>query len=336
MLGQSATPARLAQQYLFGLAWGVTPALWFLALRSVMGAVGRPEPILWITLAAIPANALLVYLLIYGGLGLPRLELLGVGLGTTAVNFGTFLAALWFAIHRKPFQTYKLFGHIWRVDWLLMRQLVSIGAPISVAFLMEYGLFSAAALLMGMISTSALAAHQIALQITAILFMIPFGISMAATVRVGHAVGRRDAGGVGRAGMIAALLGIILALLLTLLVVLARFAIPRFFLGAAASNADAVIELAAQLLLVGATFFVTDAVQSIAVGALRGMKDTAIPLLFAALSYWLIGFTAAYVLAFLAGLGAVGVWIGLSCGTAVYPILLVWRFRRLVRTLEFA
>jgi MATE family multidrug resistance protein len=336
MLGQSATPARLAQEYLFGLAWGVTPALWFLALRSVMGAVGRPEPILWITLAAIPANALLVYLLIYGGLGLPRLELLGVGLGTTAVNFGTFLAALWFAIHRKPFRTYQLFGHIWRVDWLLMRQLVSIGAPISLAFLMEYGLFSAAALLMGMISTSALAAHQIALQITAILFMIPFGISMAATVRVGHAVGRRDAGGVGRAGMIAALLGIILALLLTLLVVLARFAIPRFFLGAAASNADAVIELAAQLLLVGATFFVTDAIQSIAVGALRGMKDTAIPLLFAALSYWSIGFTAAYALAFLAGLGAVGVWIGLSCGTAVYAILLVWRFRRLVRTLEFA
>jgi MATE family multidrug resistance protein len=190
-LGQAPVPAHLAQQYLFGLAWGVAPALWFIAIRSFMGAVNRPEPVLWITLAAIPANALLVYLLIYGEFGLPRLGLFGAGLATALVNFATFLAALWIATRRKPFGDYRVLTRLWRIDWSLMRQLVVIGAPISVAFLLEYGLFSAAALLMGRISTTALAAHQIALQVTAILFMIPYGIGMAATVRVGHAVGRQ-------------------------------------------------------------------------------------------------------------------------------------------------
>jgi MATE family multidrug resistance protein len=332
-LGQAAVPAHLAQQYLFGLVWGVMPALWFLAIRSFMGAVNRPQPVLWITLAGIPANALLVYLLIYGEWGLPRLGLLGAGIATTLVNFGTFLAAIWFATRRRPFRKYHVLGRIWRIDWILMRQLFVIGAPISIAFLMEYGLFSAAALLMGLIGTTALAAHQIALQVTAILFMVPYGIGMAATVRVGHAAGRNDAAGVKRAGLAAMLLGIAIAATLTLAVICARFPIARFFLGQASGNGEATIDLAAMLLLVGATFFVPDGLQSIVVGSLRGIEDTKVPLLLAAIGYWLVGYTTAYALAFWTRLGAVGVWIGLSCGTIVYTALLILRFRRLVNRL---
>ncbi|WP_024516412.1 MATE family efflux transporter [Bradyrhizobium sp. Tv2a-2] len=334
LLGQAPQAARLAQNYLFGLAWGVAPALWFMAIRSFMGAVNRPQPVLWITLAAIPVNALLVYLLMYGKLGLPRLELFGVGLATTLVNCATFVAALWFATRRKPFRDYHILARLWRFDWPLMRQLFLIGLPISLAFLMEYGMFSAAALLMGVIGTTALAAHQIALQVTAILFMIPFGISMAATVRVGHAVGRNDAPGVRRAGLVAMLLGIAIAVILTFVVVAARLDIAEFFLGDVTENAAATIELATTLLLVGASLFVTDAMQSIAVGSLRGLKDTRVPLLFAGIGYWLIGFCLSCVLGFHTGLGAVGVWIGLSIGTAVYATLLILRFRQLTRRLE--
>jgi MATE family multidrug resistance protein len=215
-----------------------------------------------------------------------------------------------------------------------MRRLVVIGAPISISFLLEYGLFSAAALLMGLISTTALAAHQIALQVTAILFMVPFGIGIAATVRVGHAVGRNDAAAVKRAGFVATLLGMALVSALTLAVILARFAIARFFFGEAAESGGLVIELTATLLMVGATFFVADGIQTVAAGALRGMNDTRIPLLFAAISYWLIGFPAAYGLAFWTGWGAIGVWIGLSIGTAVYAVLLVLRFRLLANRLQ--
>ena len=332
MLGQAPTTARLAQQYLLGLAWGMLPALWFMAIRGFMSAVNRPEPVLWITLAAIPANAALVYVLLYGAFGLPELGLFGVGLASSIVNLATFLAGLWFATRRRPFRKYHVLGHFWRLDWQLMRQLVIIGAPISISFLLEYGLFGAAGLLMGVISTTALAAHQIALQVAAILFMVPFGIAMAATVRVGHAIGRGDAGGVRRAGYIATWLGIVLAAILTLAVIISRFGIAQIFLG---ESTDATAKLSATLLLVGSTFFIADAIQTVAAGALRGMNDTRIPLLFATLSYWLIGFSCACWLGFRTPLGAVGVWIGLSVGTAVYAVLLLLRFRSLTSKLSF-
>ena len=335
-LGQAPAAAHLAQRYLLGLAWGLAPGLCFLAIRGFMGAVNRPEPGLWITLAAIPANAVLVYLLIHGGMGLPRLELLGAGIGASIVNAGMCLAGLWFAHSRRPFKKYHVLGRFWRIDAVLMRQLVIIGAPISMAFLLEYGLFAAAALLMGLISTTALAAHQIALQITAILFMVPFGIGIAATVRVGHAVGRADASAVKRAALVATLLGIVCVSAMTIAVFLGRFAIARFFFGDVAGNVRPVIELTASLLTVGATFFVADGVQTIAAGALRGLNDTRIPLLFAAISYWLVGFTTAVALAFWTGVGAIGVWIGLSCGTAVYAVLLLLRFRLLAQRLPLA
>ena len=329
MLGQAEAPTKLAQQYLLGLVWGATPALWLMAIRGFMGALNRPEPVLWITLAAIPANAVLVYLLIHGAWVLPPLGLFGAGLATTIVNFGMFLAGLWFATARRPFAKYHVLGHLWRVDWAMMRQLIAIGAPISIAFMLEYGLFSAAALLSGLIGTTALAAHQIALQVTAILFMVPYGIGMAATVRVGHAAGRNDADGVKRAGLAAVSLGLLLGAGLTAIVIVGRFAIARFFLGNTAGSGDAAIELAATLLLVAATLFITDGLQTVLAGCLRGLKDTRVPLLFAAIGYWLIGFPAAWALAFRMGFGAVGVWIGLSLGTLVYAALLSLRFLRL-------
>ncbi|CCD85000.1 putative MATE efflux family protein; putative multidrug resistance protein norM (Multidrug-efflux transporter) [Bradyrhizobium sp. ORS 285] len=330
-LGQAPGVAHLAHDYLAGLAWGVAPMLWFLALRSFMGAVNRPEPVLGITLAAIPLNALLVYPLLYGHWGFPQLGLTGVGLATSTVNLATFLAGLWFATFRPPFRDYHVLARLGQIDWSLMRQLLIIGAPISLSFLLEYGLFSAAAILMGLISTAALAAHQIALQITAILFMVPFGISMAATVRVGHAAGRNDAHGVRRAGLMALLLGLVLAIAFTLGIILARFEIVQLFLGSGVANVGATVALADTLLLVGTTFFITDALQTIAVGALRGIKDTRVPLLLAVLGYWLIGFPASYVLGLHTSLGAVGIWIGLSAGTAIYAALLVLRFVRLSR-----
>src|SRR3954447_1646411 len=260
MLGQAPTTAHLAQDYLAGLVWTILPALWFMAIRGFMSAINRPEPILWITLAAIPANALLVYLLLYGPFGLPQLGLFGAGLATSIVNVGTFLAAVWFAAYRRPFRKYHVFGHFWRIDWRLMWKLVVIGAPISMSFLLEYGLFGAAGLLMGLISTSALAAHQIALQVAAILYMVPFGISMAATVRVGHAVGRNDADGVKRAGLVATMLGVALVAALTVAVMAGRFEIAQLFFGEAAAGASEAIALTATLLLVGASFFIADGI----------------------------------------------------------------------------
>ena len=331
-LGQTEHSAALAQRYLLGLAWGIAPALGFVALRGVMGAVNRPQPPLWITIAAIPANAALVYSLIHGLFGLPELGLLGAGLATTIVNFGTFFAALAIVAFRKPFADYHPLAHLWRIDWPLMRQLLAIGAPISISMLMEAGVFAAAALLMGLISTTALAAHQVAYQVTAVLFMVPLGLGMAATVRVGHAFGRNDPAAVRRAGMVAALLGIVLVSALTLGVVLGRHALARLFLDGG-EGTEAAADLLATLLLIGATFFIADGLQTIMAGALRGLNDTGMPLLFAAIAYWDVAFPLAWLLAFNAQLGAVGVWIGLSLGTFVYAALLILRFWLLARRL---
>jgi MATE family multidrug resistance protein len=331
-LGQAPGSAGLAQHYLNGLAWGIAPALGFVALRSLMSAMNRPQAPLWITLAAIPANAVLVYVLIHGLLGLPELGLLGAGLATTLVNLGTFLAALGIVAWRKPYADFRPLAKLWQIDWPLLRELVVLGAPISFAMLMEYGLFSSAALLMGLISTTALAAHQVALQVTAVLFMVPLGIGMAATVRVGHAFGRNEPEAVRRAGLVAALLGIAFGAALTVAVVLGRYALGRLFFGSGVASA-ASIDLTAMLLLVGATFFIADGLQTIMGGALRGLNDTRMTLVFAAIGYWCVAFPVAWVLAFHTALGAAGVWIGLSIGSFVYAGLLILRFRMLTRRL---
>jgi multidrug resistance protein, MATE family len=330
-LGQTPESAALAGRYLLGLSWCMVPAWAFMALRSFMGAVNRPEPALWITLAAVPANFVLAYALIYGAFGLPRLDLLGAGLATTLVNLGMCAAAIWIAYTQAPFRKYRILGRFWRPDWALFRELLRIGGPISGTYSLEFGVFAAAALLMGTIGTTALAAHQIALQTAAVLFMVPFGISMAATVRVGQAAGRRDAVATRRAGFVALGLGAVFMAAMTLIVVLTRHLIPLFFLGADTSTAADTVALAATLLALGSTFFIADGVQTVAAGALRGLNDTRVPLLFAAVSFWAIGFAMSWWLAFHAGYGAVGVWIGLSAGLLVYASLLVWRFQVLTR-----
>jgi MATE family multidrug resistance protein len=327
-LGQSHETATLAQRYLDGIAWCVLPSWFFMTLRNFMGAVNRPEPGLWITLVAIPANTLLAYALIYGAFGLPRLELLGAGLATTIVSIGMCVAAIWVCYARRPFRKYRVLGHWWRADWVLMKQLIAVGAPISGSFLLEYGVFAAAAQLMGWLGTQALTAHQVALQIAAVMFMVPFGIGMAATVRVGHAAGRGDAAATRRAGFCAIALGVAFMAVMTLTVIATRETLPLFFLGRDAPD-PATVALAASLLLFGASFFIADGAQTITAGALRGLNDTRVPLIFAGISFWLVGFTGCWLFGFTLGLGARGIWIGFTLGLVVYAALLIARFHLL-------
>src|SRR5712671_1908443 len=274
--GQSSAAAALAARYLTGLAWSMIPAWCFIALRNFMGAVNRPEPALWVTIAAIPVNGLLAYALINGAFGAPRLDLLGAGLATTLVNVAMCAAAIWICYTCRPFKKYRVLGRFWRADWDLLQQLIAIGLPISGALMLEWGLFASAALLMGWIGAIAL----------------------------------------GAALMVA----------MTAIVVAFHDAIPMLFLGDDSGGNAATARLAATLLLVGASFFVTDGMQTIAAGALRGLNDTRVPMWFAAVSFWLIGFTCVYGLAFPGRLGAVGIWIGFSIAIATFAPLLIYRF----------
>jgi MATE family multidrug resistance protein len=239
------------------------------------------------------------------------------------------VAGVWVCYACRPFKKYRILGRFWIPDWLLFRRMVAIGAPISGTMMLEYGVFAAGALLMGRLGTTELAAHQIAITVASLLFMVPFGVSMAATVRVGHAAGRRDVESTRRAGMAALALGAAFMAGMTLIVVLTCNIIPLLFLGFETDAANATLQLAAMLLVIGSTFFIADGVQTVAAGALRGLNDTRMPLLFSAICFWAIGFTACYVLGFTLGHGAVGIWIGLSLGLAIYAVLLIWRFHAL-------
>jgi multidrug resistance protein, MATE family len=330
-LGQDAATSEIAGRYLAGLGWTLIPSWIFMAVRNFMSAVNRPEPALWITVVAIPVNGILAYGLINGTLGMPQLGILGAGVATTIVNVLMCAAAFWVAATQRPFRKFHILGNFWRFDLQLMKQLVWLGLPISGAFALEYGLFAFSGIMMGWIGTAELAAHQIAFQVASIIFMVPFGISMAATVRVGHAYGRGDMTATRRAGIAAIAIGAVFEIAMTALIVIFNQRIPALFLDTADAANAASLAMAAKLLLIGATFFVADGLQTVTAGALRGLSDTRIPLLMAAASFWGIGFPAAYLLGFAARLGASGIWMGLTIGLVAFAVMLIARFQLLTR-----
>jgi MATE family multidrug resistance protein len=221
---------------------------------------------------------------------------------------------------------YRLFGRWWRPEWPRMGQLIRLGVPIAAAMTLEGALFSGAAFLMGLIGVTEVAAHAVALQIAAVAFQVPFGIAQAATIRVGMAYGAVDHAWIGLAGRVALALGIGFMGLTAI----ALWSAPRLFvhiyLADDADNART-IALAVQYLAVAAAFQLFDGAQVVGAGVLRGLQDTRVPMIIAALGYWIAGFGTAILLGFEFGLAGVGIWIGLAAGLAVVAILMLGRWR---------
>ena len=329
--GQTPGLAARAQPYLDTIRWSLPTACAFIVLRGFVASINRPNWALWVMLAGIPLNGLLNYALIFGELGAPRLELYGAGLASSIANAAMIAAMLAVVVWRRPFRKYNILGRFWRPDWTVFFRIFLLGLPIAVMYLMEFGVFAAAVMLMGQISETAVAAHQIALQIAAITFMVPFGISQAATVRVGHAVGRGDPIGARRAGWVAVLLGVGFMAVMSLVFVVLREPLVGAFLDPAKPGSPAVLALAAQLLLIAAAFQMADGAQSIGAGALRGLNDTAIPMVFTIFAYWVTGFGLAWVLGFEIGWGPHGIWAALAIGLAVAAVCHLTRFWWLTR-----
>ena len=330
-LGQDIAVIDAAMTYLWGLSWSLLPAWIFMAIRGYMSAVGSAQPGLWIMVGAIPVNLALAYGLIYGALGLPALGLLGAGLATTIVNSAMCVIAAIYVANVEPYARHEPLANIWRPDWKQFRALFAIGSPIAVAFTFEHGLFTASNLMAGAISVSALAAHQIALQVASIAFMLPLGIGMAASVRVGLAYGGGDTAGTRQAGFVALALGGLGSLVTLVATIVFADVIPAFFLGARGEQNDTTFELASALLIFAAAFYVVDGFQSVAAGALRGLSDTRAAMVLAGVSFWGVGFPLCWILAFGAEFGVRGVWIGLLVALAAYAALLVYRFNAKTR-----
>lgn len=329
LLGQDAALAAAAGAYLRAMMWGLIPFCGFVVLRGFLAAMERPGPALWITGAAIGVNALLDWVLVFGAFGWPGLGVVGAGLASTLANTFMLGGLLVLVARDRRLGRFRLLGRFWRQDPERLREVFRIGLPISGQMLLEIGVFSAAALAMGGFGAVAVAAHAIALQVAAMTFMVPMGIGQAATARVGMLAGAGDAAGATRAGWAAILLGAGFMAAMAALLVLAARPVAWAFLDPADPHAAAAAALGAVLLTIAGIFQLADGVQAVAAGALRGLKDTRVPMLFAALGYWGLGMPIGVGLAFWGGAGPPGLWVGLASGLAIVAGLMLARWRRL-------
>ena len=322
-IGEPPALAHAIAQYDRILLFALPASLLMATQRGFLAAMGRPWIVMVVALAAITANGLLNYGLIHGVWGLPRMGYLGSATATL-FTLWAMMAAVALAMRFTP--ALRMFPLIGPVDWSIVRELAVLGAPIAAIMGVEIVLFGGAALLIGRFGATQLAAHQISMSICSLTFMVPLSISQAANVRVGFFMGAAAPRAARMAAVVAFVLGVgFMGAMATILL-----SIPSVIAGLYITTADAhrgeVIAMAAQLLTIAAFFQVFDGAQTIGAGALRGLKDTRIPAVIAAIGYWGLGFAPAWILGVRMGYGAVGIWWGLASGLAAVALSLSVRF----------
>jgi len=326
LMGQEPHLAHQAGRYMHALQWSILPFYFYIVLRSFISALERPGWAMVVVIFAVPFNALANWCLMFGHLGFPALGVVGSGVATTLSNTLMFAGLAVVVLRERQFRRYRLFGRFWRADWPRFWEILRLGMPIAAIVVFEVSLFNGAALLMGLIGASSLAAHAIAIQISGLAFMVPLGFGQAATVRVGRFFGARDKEGIRRAGWTAYALGVGFMTTTALLMLLA----PQLLIGAFIDihdphNAE-VVAHAVTFLAFAALFQIADGAQAVGSGMLRGLHDTTMPMIYAAIGYWGVGMPLGSYLAFRTGFGGAGIWTGLFLGLAVVAALLLWRW----------
>ncbi len=325
-LAQQPDVAALCQDFLRIAGFGMIPALLIMVLKSYLAALERTQVVLWVTLAAVGVNIALGWALIFGNWGAPELGVRGAAIASVVVQGLTFVVLAIYAGWLPELRRYRLFQRFWRPDWLALAQVFRLGMPIGLTSLAEGGMFQAAALMMGWIGTVELAAHGIAMQATSLTFMVHVGLSNATTVRTALAAGSGDLAGMRTGAKVSIALSMAFALFTVALFLLFPGAIMALFLDTAKADTTRIIVFGSVLLAVAALFQLADALQVMALGLLRGVKDTRVPMWIAALSYWAVGIPCSYLLAFKAGFGGAGLWLGLVIGLTVASASLMFRF----------
>jgi MATE family multidrug resistance protein len=324
LLGQPAALAEGAGVYSRCLIPGVLPFYAFIVLRQTLQARELMRPIVLTIVGANLSNALLNWILIYGRWGAPRLGVAGSAWATTVSRWLMVIALL--ALAWAELRPHLLPIRREVAQWSPLSRMLAIGSPIGLQHLMEYGVFGTVALLMGGLGTTAIAAHQVAINLASLTFMVPLGIAGAAAVLVGHAVGRGDMPGGRRAARAALACGVAFMSTTAFLMLAIPTPLARIY-----TREPAVIALAGSLLPIAGAFQIFDGLQVVSLGILRGLADTRIPFLIAFLGFWLLGFPVSLYLGFSRSLGAVGLWWGLVVGLAAVAALLLARLRARLR-----
>ncbi|QFT57219.1 Multidrug resistance protein NorM [Sulfitobacter sp. THAF37] len=324
MLGQSDTLARDAGRYLSVAGFGIFPALLVMTLKSYLAALERTQIVFWITVVAAVVNALANYALIFGNWGAPELGVVGAAIASAVTQVVSLAGVVLYIVIVVP--QHNLFVRLWRADGQMLSRVFRLGVPIGVTALSEVGLFAATAVMMGWLGTVALAAHGIAVQLASITFMVHLGLSNAATIRAGNAHGRRDSDRLRRGGVTVTVMSVVFALLTSVVFIGWPEPLLSLFMQKSEPARDQILGIGAGLLVMAALFQFVDGAQAVALGLLRGVQDTRVPMWMAAFSYWVVGLPIAYLFGFVLGGGGIGVWSGLVLGLGMAAVLLNARF----------
>ena len=326
-VGEPPALAALAGQYMHGLQWALAPALLYMGARSILSALNRVRPVLIAALVGVACNALFNYILVFGHFGAPALGVFGSGLATTLSQTLMFALLVFYSWLDPALRPHRLMLGRWRFDAAQFANLWRLGAPIGGLIALEVGAFAFTALAMGLIGAAQVEAHAIALNIAATAFMVPLGLGMAATVRVGHAYGARDRSAVARAGWTAFGLAIAFVAGSGAVMALAPRLLISAFLDVEAPRNAATVGFALSFVRVAALFQLADGAQAALANMLRGVQDSRVPMALALIGYWLIGAPVGLALGFLTPLGGFGLWIGLAVGLAAVALMLFVRWR---------
>ena len=326
LLGQDPVLSGIAGDYMKIAAWGIFPGLLIMLFKSFFSALERAEVVLWATVIGALANVLFNYVFIFGNFGAPEMGARGAALASVLTTSLSCLFLLLYAAYVPAFKEFQLFRKPLRPDWAAFFDVFRLGYPIGLTMLAEAGLFSATAVMVGWFGTVPLAAHGVVIQLASLAFMIPLGFSNVATIRVGRAYGRGDPQGQWRASVVVMTFALAVATVSMLIMISIPSQLVSLFISDTEADFEAIVAVGSVLVLVAAAFQIVDSAQVVALGLLRGIKDTAVPMVIAVVAYWVLGLPIGYYLAFNLDFGAKGVWLGLVIGLGVAAVLLMWRY----------
>ncbi|MGY2131998.1 MATE family efflux transporter [Hymenobacter sp. HD11105] len=323
-LNQPAEVVALATPWVRLIFLSFLPLMVFQGFKQFAEGLGLTRQAMYLSVGANLLNALLCYALVFGNLGAPRMGMIGAAWATLTARVVMALLMGFYVLRASRLRPHREAAAVnLQLHGPTLRRLLGLGAPIGVQMMFEMGAFSFSAVMIGWLGTTSLAAHQIAINVASVTYMAASGIAAAATIRVGNMRGHGDAAGARQAGFAAYWLTFLFMGLMALILIAARQYIPYFY-----NNDAVVVGQAATLLLIAALFQVSDGLQVVGLGALRGLEDVKVPSLVALLSYWAVALPLGYWLGFKFQMGAVGIWIGLLTGLTLVAGLLLWRFRQ--------
>jgi len=311
----------VAQGYLDAISWGIFGVCGYMALRFFNEGMSVTRPAMYFALLGVFVNVIANYIFMYGKLGFPELGAVGCGYASSVVGYVMFAGMLIFTMNHKPYDRFDIFGKIRWPEWSYLKEILQVGVPIGLSSTMEVTMFALVSLLMGSLSAVAVAGHQVAINFSAMTFMVPFGLSTAITTRVGNAIGKDNMPEARHRGYVG--IGLATGFMCVTAVIIYLF--PDVITSIYTQDAE-VQQVAISLLYMAAIFQISDGLQVSGYGALRGLKDTTIPMVVNFIAYWMVGLPLGYYLGIVQNIGPQGLWMGLIAGLTIAAILHNIRF----------